>query len=138
MDIIGKWKIAEVMSFGDDGIKWVTPEEYIAASDEPEEAAQTVGMLVEFTQDGKAISYIPLSKDLTQEEIDEAIAEEGLQIKDGYFFETKEWKEENGAYLYNSEIEGEILDEEVSPWVELTFEDGGKLLFMEMFKLEKM
>ena len=138
MDIIGKWKIAEVMSFDDDGIKWVTPEEYIETSDEPEEAAQTVGMLVEFTQDGKAITYMPLSKDLTQEEIDEAIAEEGLQVKDGYFFETKEWKEENGAYLFNSEIEGEILDEEVSPWVELTFEEDGKLLFMEMFRLEKI
>ena len=35
------------------------------------------------------------------------------------------WKEENGKFYHDSGIHGEVLGEEVSPWMEITETDDG-------------
>ena len=65
-----------------------------------------------------------LPADCTQEQIEEVIAE-GKEIRDGMMvLDCKEWKTEDGKTLFNGGTGGEVLGEEVSPWIELQEVDG--------------
>ena len=60
-----------------------------------------------------------LPAEYTQEQIEKAIAE-GTKIRDGMIvLDSQEWKTEDGKNLYNTGNKGEILGEEISPWVEI-------------------
>ncbi len=48
------------------------------------------------------------------------------------------WKEENGKYYYDSGIQGEVLGEPVSPWMEIQeTEDGIEWMIYRLVKAEK-
>ena len=135
MNIIGKWEVSAVISFVDGDMKWVTKEE--AANIEDFDTSM-FAPIMEFTPDGTILNLMKIPDDMTQEQIDGAISE-GMERVDDYLITQKQtWKEEDGKLLYNTEIEGEILGEEVSPWAEITVDDNGEITMMEMFRLKKL
>ena len=64
---------------------------------------------------------------MPQEEIDRAAAAGQVQLFDNrtMIVDQKAWKEENGKFYHDSGIHGEVLGEEVSPWMEITETDDG-------------
>ena len=94
--------------------------------------------VVEFTAEGKVLWCIPIPAEVTQEQIDAAIASGELSLnEDGLMtLEEKAWKEENGKLMYDTGAKGEVLGEEISPWVEITEEDG--LITVMAYKLKKL
>ena len=73
--------------------------------------------ITEFTPNGKVELLLPVSKEMIDEMGDEIIE---LRDDNIAVIDAKNWKTEDGKNLYNSEIEGEFLGEEVSPWEEIT------------------
>ena len=121
MNLIGKWKVKEVLYFtAENGMEWKTIDELAEAGVEEDTLAIYRKSVTVFTEDGAVDTMMPFStEDYTQEQIDEAIAE-GIVIRDGMaVIGTKEWKIENGKNLYNTGNEGEIFGEKVSPWIEI-------------------
>ena len=45
------------------------------------------------------------------------------------------WKEEDGKILYNTNITGEIFDEELSPWAEIEADADGNITLMGVLRL---
>ncbi len=138
MNLVGKWKVCQMMSFDSESgsLVYKTKDELSAQGDE-NEALRMFGTLVEFTEDGEVIMLLPIPEGVSQEQIDEAVKSGKAEIRDGMIaMEKKAWKEEDGKYFYDSGTKGEVLGKPVSPWVELTIEDG--LLVIPMMKLEKV
>ncbi len=125
MNLIGKWKVKQVLRFSpENGMEWKTPEEMEAMGEDEDEIADYRNSVMIFNENGTAESLMILPADCTQEQIDEVIAE-GNEIRDGMIvLDRKEWKAEDGKFLYNTGIKGEIFGEEASPWVELKEIDG--------------
>ena len=114
MNIIGQWKIKKLGTFDEElNFSLLPVEEAIKM----EMWAENPGMaeaIYEFTPDGKMELNIPIPEGVTKEDIEE----EGLEIKEGnrVVVETKNWKEENGEFLYDSEEHREVCGEILSPW----------------------
>ena len=133
MNLIGKWKVKEVLSFSPEkGMEWITVDEIVKAADDPESIAMYRDTVTVFNEDGTVETFMHLPEGFTQEQIDAAIAE-GTVIRDGMIvMETKQWKTEDGKNLYNTENQGEILGEEVSPWVEI--KEVGDMIEIELLR----
>lgn len=133
MNLIGKWKVKEVLSFSPEkGMEWITVDEIVKAADDPESIAMYRDTVTVFNEDGTVETFMHLPEGCTQEQIDAAIAE-GTVIRDGMIvMETKQWKTEDGKNLYNTENQGEILGEEVSPWVEI--KEVGDMIEIELLR----
>ena len=128
MNVIGKWKIAEVLTVNDDFEQiWKTVEEMAADPDEEAFDLQMLDSLFIFEEDGTVKAVIQLTDDISQEEIDEAIesGECELYAPGQMVVEKRQWKEDNGRILFDSGIEGEILGEETDPWVEIIPTENG-------------
>lgn len=125
MNLIGKWKVKEVLRFSlENGMEWETLEKLEAQGIAEDELSVYRDSFMVFHEDGTVEELLPLPEDYTQEQIAEAIAE-GKEICDGMMvLDRKEWKMKDGKILFNTGIEGEILGEEVSPWVELQEVNG--------------
>lgn len=130
MEIIGKWKIDEVQkySFTDAGPKktWQKAADVLADESVDEDEKQMLRADVVFTADGKVQWCIPIPAGVTQEQINEALASGELKMTDDgkMVVEEKAWKEEDGKLLYDTGAKGEVMGEEISPWVELREADG--------------
>lgn len=120
MNLIGKWKVKEVLHFSlENGMEWKTVEELEAQGVDEDDISTYRNSFMIFHENGTAESLMALPADCTQEQIEAAIAE-GHEIRDGMMvLDCKEWKTEDGKNLYNTGNTGEVLGEEVSPWVEL-------------------
>lgn len=120
MNLIGKWKVKEVLRFTvENGMEWKTVEELAAAGAEEQELAPYRDSITIFTEDGLVETLMSFPAEYTQEQIDGAVAE-GMKIRDGMaVIGTTEWKREDGKNLYNTGHEGEIFGEGVSPWIEI-------------------
>ena len=142
MDIIGKWKIAQAKKYAVEGGKltqvWADAEATLADESVDESDKQMLRAVVECTAEGKVLWCIPIPAEVTQEQIDAAIASGELSLnEDGLMtLEEKAWKEENGKLMYDTGSKGEVLGEEISPWVEITEEDG--LITVMAYKLKKL
>ena len=80
---------------------------------------------MDFTEDGKVLNLSPIPEDLSQEEIDEVIESGEYELYEGYIKLTEyRWKTEHGKYYLDTNIRGEVLGEEVSPWEEISVVDG--------------
>ncbi len=135
MDIIGTWKVNKVCQMGDDAFEWRTREE--VRDVEPEEVDEMFRMMMVFEEGGKAVSVMPVPEGVSQEEIDEAVAEGEIKIYgDGLLaLEESEWREEDGKVFYKTTVHGEIFGEEVDPWTELKeVDDGFELMFSRYIK----
>ena len=91
--------------------------------------------ITEFRQDGTVCDLLRIPQDMPQEEIDNAIAA-GYELAGDFLVAGKHaWKEENGKIFYNTNINGEILGEELSPWAEIAEDADGNITLMEILRL---
>ncbi|MBP5503321.1 MAG: hypothetical protein J6Y24_11100, partial [Bacteroidales bacterium] len=148
--IVGRWKVYKTLAPIGDGFGLHTKDEVVAELDkkkaagaiEEDEYNQTLSMfdaVMEFTDDYKVLSYMPIPKHVTQEQIDEAVASGEVKIVDGMMCceEPKEWKAVNGHYYYNTKEHREIFGEIKSPW-DMIDPDADGRIDLKMFVLEKM
>ena len=135
MDIIGKWEVSSILSFGENGPEWLTPDEARQKEDFDE---SILNMFAEFMPDGTLRYMIKLPENVPQEELDNAVASGAEVVGDYLVTQKSEWKEENGKYLFNSQIEGEIFGEEVSPWAEISVDDNDEITVMDLYRMKKM
>ncbi|MBO7598049.1 MAG: hypothetical protein J6T70_13490 [Bacteroidales bacterium] len=148
--IVGRWKIYKTLAPIGNSFDLHTKDEVVAELDkkkaagaiEEDEYNQTLSMfdaVMEFTDDYKVLSYMPIPKHVTQEQIDEAVASGEVKIVDGMMCceEPKEWKAVNGHYYYNTKEHREIFGEIKSPW-DIIDPDADGRIDLKMFVLEKM
>lgn len=149
--IVGRWKVYKTLAPVGDGFGLHTKDEVMAEFDkkkaageldDEEEYNETLNLfesVMEFTDDYKVLSYMPIPKHVTQEEIDEALASGEVKIVDGMMCceEPKEWKAVNGHYYYNTKEHREVFGEIKSPW-DMIDPDADGHIDLKMFVLEKM
>lgn len=148
--IVGRWKIYKTFAPIGNSFELHTKDEVVAELDkkkaagaiEEDEYNETLSMfdaVMEFTDDYKVLSYMPIPKHVTQEQIDEAVASGEVKIVDGMMCgeEPKEWKAVNGHYYYNTKEHREIFGEIKSPW-DIIDPDADGRIDLKMFVLEKM
>jgi len=102
------------------------------------QATSAFDNVIEFTDDYKVKMYAPIPADVSQKEIDEAVASGDITLVDGMIFDgqTKEWKAVKGDYWYNTKEKRVILGEEKSPWDKITPDSEGHMNFT-MYVLER-
>ncbi len=116
MDIIGKWKIQsiETVDFSSDKMgKKVINRDNLAQEDR--EMQQIFNLITAIEEDHTVHELFELPKDL---KLSDLRPHEREKVKDG-FLETsqpKRWKEEGGKFYLDTNVKGEILGEEVSPY----------------------
>ncbi|MBR4768328.1 MAG: hypothetical protein IK088_05045 [Lachnospiraceae bacterium] len=138
MELAGLWKVEKAMRFTDDGVVYSTREETLAA--DPEADVELFDMQYLFGEDGSIALVTKIPEGMSEEEIEEAIKEEGLERYDETHVAVKEgekWKEEDGKIFYRTAMHGEILGEEIDPWAEITLDEDG-LLSMPLFKMSRV
>lgn len=62
-----------------------------------------------------------------------------MEISGGYLItEKSEWKEDGKFKMLESGIEGEILDEEISPWLDITVEENDEINTYGLLHMQHM
>ena len=126
MNIFGKWQIHDILTFDEkQNERHITADE-IRAMEENEENADYKAMLnmVIVVSPETMNTYISVP----EERIAEAEAE-GLEITEyGALIECRRVEEKDGAYFYDSGIDGEVGEEKVSPLLKLELDEEGFLV----------
>jgi hypothetical protein len=148
--IVGRWTVYKALAPVGDDFGLHTKDEMLAEFDkkkaagelddeEYEQGLQMFNMQMEFTDDYKVLTYMPIPKHITQEQIDEAVASGEVKIVDGMICgeEPKEWKAVNGDYWYNTEEHREVFGEIKSPWDKIT-PDADGFIDLKMMVIKKM
>ena len=134
MNPIGQWKVSAVLSAADGEMKWVTREEAEKIEDFD---LSMFDAITEFRPDGTVCDLIRIPQGMPQDEIDKAVAA-GYELAGEFLVAGKHaWKEEDGKILYNTNITGEILGEELSPWAEIAEDVDGNITLMEILRLTR-
>lgn len=139
MSLIGRWKIVEAMRFNDNFEKeWVPVETILADEDLDSQDKLLYSSIMEFKDDGSVINLSPIPEGVSQEDIDEAVKSGQIVLCDGYMVqENSRWKNENGKDYYDTGMQGEVLGEEVSSWIEVPVVDGKiEILTYRLSKVE--
>lgn len=134
MDITGKWKIKEFRILSPDGMQTFTPQT-LPDSEDFEDFAKMIPMLIEFTPDGKLNTLVPVWGDMIEEARNAglAVCEAGFAVTD-----STDWKESDGKFYYNTNIEGEFLGDVVDPFSEIKVTEDGCLLYsFDMLLMER-
>ena len=134
MDITGKWKIKEFRILSPDGMQTFTPQT-LPDSEDFEDFAKMIPMLIEFTPDGKLNTLVPVWGDMIEEALNAGLAvrEAGFAVTD-----STDWKESDGKFYYNTNIEGEFLGDVVDPFSEIKVTEDGCLLYsFDMLLMER-
>ena len=134
MDITGKWKIKEFRILSPDGMQTFTPQT-LPDSEDFEDFAKMIPMLIEFTPDGKLNTLVPVWGDMIEEARNAGLAvrEAGFAVTD-----SSDWKESDGKFYYNTNIEGEFLGDVVDPFSEIKVTEDGCLLYsFDMLLMER-
>ena len=134
MDITGKWKIKEFRILSPDGMQTFTPQT-LPDSEDFEDFAKMIPMLIEFTPDGKLNTLVPVWGDMIEDARNAGLAvrEAGFAVTD-----STEWKESDGKFYYNTNIEGEFLGDVVDPFSEIKVTEDGCLLYsFDMLLMER-
>ena len=134
MDITGKWKIKEFRIHSPDGMQTFTPQT-LPDSEDFEDFAKMIPMLIEFTPDGKLNTLVPVWGDMIEEARNAGLAvrEAGFAVTD-----STDWKESDGKFYYNTNIEGEFLGDVVDPFSEIKVTEDGCLLYsFDMLLMER-
>lgn len=126
MSLVGRWKIVEAIRFNEEFKPEWAPIEEILADEELEPKEKIIySSFMDFTEDGRVLNLSPIPEDLSQEELDEMVENFEYELYEGYIKLTEyRWKTENGKYYLDTNIKGEFLGEEVSPWEEISVVDG--------------
>ena len=134
MDITGKWKIKEFRIRSPDGMQTFTPQT-LPDSEDFEDFAKMIPMLIEFTPDGKLNTLVPVWGDMIEEARNAGLAvrEAGFAVTD-----STDWKESDGKFYYNTNTEGEFLGDVVDPFSEIKVTEDGCLLYsFDMLLMER-
>ena len=139
MDLIGKWQVVEVMQFDEEkGMIWTKVSDLLAREDADEEAQMFAKTIFLFEEDGSLTMLSPLPEDVSQEEIDEAVAAGEITLRDGQMVTGENhWKVECDKLFADTGAEGEVLGEAVGPWEEIKQVDDHTIENM-MFRLQKV
>ena len=138
MNYIGKWIFHSIGEFGDDGIKYMNAEEYLASpmlyidetdeeavADELSERKKMIGMEIRVLENGTLYMLMPLPEGVSREEVEEAVRAGEISLYDGMMCERPmKWEERDGALWFDTGIEGEVYGEAADTWVKATDEDG--------------
>ena len=139
MNYTGKWKLHSVMTYDDDNMPvFLTPQEYLDSpmpyideTDEEEvaheiqERRKMLGMFIKICEDGRLYMMTAIPEDIPQEEIDKAVSAGVIKLVDGAMAdEPMSWELRDGELWFDTGIEGEVYDEEVSSWVNPIDENG--------------
>lgn len=130
MNIIGKWKVAEVPVVIGQEVTYIPVEEAIAQCESEDEKSGLVmmqEMVMEFYENGKALTYVGLPENMSEDEILDAI-ERGMKVTEDHkamIFEEHDWREENGEIFFDTKVEGEASGEIVSSWQKLQEDENG-------------
>ena len=139
MNYVGKWKLHSVMIYDENEQPvYLTPSEYLdspmpyidetdeeAVEDEMKERKKLIGMSIKICDDGNLYMLSPLPEGVSQKEIDSAVSAGVIKLVDGAIAdEPKSWELRNGELWFDTGIEGEVYDEEVSSWVKPIDENG--------------
>ena len=138
-NLLGKWMVAEAMQFNEEkcSLEWAKVEDILSKGDLDREMTMLVKTVVVFQEDGTIDFLCPLPDGVSQAEIDAAIVDGQLKLKDGMMMmDAKHWKEEGGKILTDTGARGEVLGEQVGPWVVLKEVDGDMVELM-MYRLKK-
>ena len=138
MNPVGKWKVKEVISFNENfEMVWKTIDELAASASEDDDNSVSVyqNSITVFNESHDEIKkeekMMPIPEGATAEELEDVEIRDGMAVID-----TKQWKNEDGKNLYNSEIQGEVLGEEVSPWIEI--KEVGDMIELESIRLARI
>lgn len=124
MNIIGKWKLKGLNIPTENGLVLYTidnyPEEYEDIFNENKD------MILEFCEDGALNTIVEATEPYL-----EMAAEEGMETREDGFIvcDTVTWEDRDGKIFYDSQAEGEILGEEVDPFVEIDVTEDGCIWF---------
>lgn len=134
MNPVGKWKVKEVISFNENfEMVWKTIDDLAASASEDDDNSVSVyqNSITVFNDNGTVETIMPIPEGATAEELEDVEIRDGMAVID-----TKQWKNEDGKNLYNSEIQGEVLGEEVSPWIEI--KEVGDMIELESIRLARI
>ncbi len=124
MNIIGKWKVKELLIPTSNGMVSYTsdnpPEGEIA-----EEAVMLLNNIIEFTEDGMMNTLMRVPED----KIELAKSQGAVIDEDGYAaIEQTTWKEQDGKFFYDTNVKGEVMGVEVDPFSEIPITEEGCLV----------
>ena len=140
MNLVGIWKVKEALTFGEDGGKWLSVQECMDNEEMSDETKSFLSGRFVFEPDGSFKIVMDIPEAVPQEEIDRAAAAGQVRLFDSrsMIVEEHPWKEEDGKYYYDSGIQGEVLGEPVSSWMEIQeTEDGIEWMIYRLVKAEK-
>ncbi len=124
MNIIGKWKVKELLIPTRNGMVSYTsdnpPEGEIA-----EEAIMLLNNIIEFTEDGMMNTLMRVPED----KLELAKSQGAVIDEDGYAaIEQTTWKEQDGKFFYDTNVKGEVMGVEVDPFSEIPITEEGCLV----------
>lgn len=123
MNIIGKWKVKELLFPTRNGMVSYTPEN-LPEDDNADEITMMLMSRTEFTEDGFMNTLMRVPED----KIDLAKSQGAEIDEDGYAaIESTTWKEKDGKVYYDTKVEGEVLGETVDPFAEIPVDENGCL-----------
>ncbi|MBQ7974989.1 MAG: hypothetical protein IJ300_04810 [Clostridia bacterium] len=146
MNYIGKWRFHSIGVINESGeLTYMSAEEYLnspmpyidesdedAAKDEIKERKQIIGGCVEICENGKLYMLMQLPEDVSQEEVDAAVAAGEISLRNGMLCSgVVPWEERNGELWFDSGIEGEAFGEATDTWAK-GVDESGLFTFMTM------
>ncbi len=137
-DFIGKWRVAEMLWYNDkkEDFEWLKVEDFLAKPNIDDDYAIAAKTIMEF-DNSKIYMLVPIPEGVSQEEIDEAVKSGEIQLKDGMMYaECYDWKIENDKAYFDTQEEGEVMGEKVSPWHEI--EEVGDMIELMTFRFTKI
>ncbi len=138
MNYVGKWKFHSIGEFGEDGIRYMNAEEYLASpmpyidetdaeavADEIAERKKMIGTEIRVLEDGTLYMLMPLPEGVSKKEVDAAVAAGQISLYDGMMCERPmRWEERDGALWFDTGIEGEVYGEKADSWAQATDGEG--------------
>ncbi len=139
MSYTGKWIFHSVMTFDENDMPvYLNAEEYLSSpmpyidetddeevANEMKERKKTIGTFIKICDDGKLYMLMPLPEDVSQDEIDKAVAAGVIKLVDGAMAdEPMNWELRDGEFWLDTGIAGEICGEESDSWINPIDENG--------------
>lgn len=138
MKYLGTWLFHSIGTLGDDGIEYLSAEEYLkapmpyidetdadAVADEIKERKMMIATQIEFCENGDLYMLMPIPEGATKEEIDEAVSKGMIKLYNGRLLQSElKWEERDGEIWYDTGIEGEIMGEAADTWAKAISDEG--------------
>ena len=146
MNYIGKWRFHSIGVINESGeLTYMGAEKYLnspmpyidesdedAVKDEIKERKQIIGGCVEICENGKMYMLMQLPEDVSQEDVDAAVAVGEISLRNGMLCSgVVSWEERNGELWFDSGIEGEAFGEATDTWIK-GIDESGLFTFMTM------